>query len=121
MSTGAPRERRMGIGRWMVGLVGRIGVNDMNSALITASGRIASRMAAPDPHRKGEVCATSDGSEKEGPHHGRLVGSGYDIEYEPPHLYPPQPSSPLDGRVNTRATIRDVTWSVTLADPASRV
>ena len=69
----------------------------------------------------GKVCATSDGSEKEGPHHGRMVGSGYDIEYEPPHLYPPQPSSPLDGRVNTRATIREVTWSVTLADPASRV
>ena len=112
----------MGIGRWMVGLVGRIGVNDMNSALITASGRIASRMAAPDPHRKGRSARLPTARRRKGPTTEDWWGLDTTSSTNPPHLYPPQPSSsPLNGRVNTRATIRDVTWSVTLADPASRV
>ena len=51
---------------------------------------------------RGEPGSHTDGSEKNEPRHSRLVGFGYDIEYEtPPQSHLPQSFSMLDGCVES--------------------
>ena len=53
----------------------------------------------------------------EEPRHGRLVGFGYDIEYEtPPHSHLPSLSSMLDGRVESPRAVGQEVLFVMRAD-----